>query len=182
MTNTLGNQSSRRKTKYDTRSADELKGTILKEQQKLEKILEQKVKEFKKPKKGEESYYFLCVEGGDYLIATPNSFASSHRTLDIYFNDLATNYKAQEKLGLASRTFIKPDVSYANPMEGEDLREAVAVYLACLQGENPKEERDAKLNYLMENNFIRILCQKDDPKDVNSTDDIDELIGLLEMG
>jgi hypothetical protein len=45
MTNTLGNQSNRRKTKYDTRSADELKTRVMSVKPKKQKTVENKVEE-----------------------------------------------------------------------------------------------------------------------------------------
>jgi len=105
------------------------------------------------------TYYFLNSKG--YSLATPNGFASSERTIDIPFHDLANNYDLQEKLNMLSRVLIEPDVlpPLAYPLEGEKLIEGVAIYLAAFC-DDPKERKQRR-EYLINNGLVRVLITND---------------------
>jgi len=97
--------------------------------------------------------YFLMCE--DVLIATPDCFASSERTQDINFFDLAESHALQTKARMASSVFIEPLVSYATPSVGNELHKNVACYLSAFK-QDPSKQKEA-FDYLMTNPVIRIL-------------------------
>lgn len=99
-----------------------------------------------------ELTYFLM--SNDALIATPDCFASSQRTQDISFFDLAEDYDLQTKANMASAVFIRPCYSWSKPSTGSDLHKNVASYLAKFK---PIPEQSTVNAFLMTNPVIRIL-------------------------
>jgi len=77
----------------------------------------------------------------DVLIATPDCFASSERTQEISFFDLAESYDLQTKAHMASAVFIKPLVSYATPSVGSELHKSVACYLSAFKQDISKQKK-----------------------------------------
>jgi len=104
-------------------------------------------------------YFFLVTE--QYAIGTPRGMAASDRTIDVHFKDLAENYDLQCKLKLLSAVLLKPvwNPPLAYPMEGQELVEHAATYLAAFS-DNPKE-RELRRDYLTNNGLVRILVSDD---------------------
>ena len=104
-------------------------------------------------------YFFLVTE--QYVLGTPRGMATSDKTIDIPFQNLAENYDLQIKLNLGSAVFIKPVVlpPLAYPMQGSELHNAVAVFLSAF-ADDPTEQQQRK-NYLVNNGLVRILVTDD---------------------
>lgn len=105
-----------------------------------------------------EPWYVLMLD--DYLLAKPKAFASSNRTQDIKFFDLAVNLELQYRMKLASAVFISPINPFAKPATGRKLLEYVARYLAAFKLK--KEGQDHIYEYLMGNGDLRILWLKEE--------------------
>lgn len=104
-------------------------------------------------------YFFLVNK--DYTIGTSRGMASSDRTIDMHFHDLAENYNLQLKLKLASAVFIKPNVHppLAYPMYGSELHQAVASFISDFADDCV--ERQQRKDYLTNNGLVRILVTND---------------------
>ena len=103
-------------------------------------------------------YFFLVTER--YVLGTPKGIATSDRTIDVHFKDLAEDYDLQCKLHLASAALIKP--LYATltcPLEGHELVKHTATFLAAFSGDS--KEREQKKDYLTNNGLVRILILED---------------------
>jgi len=85
--------------------------------------------------------------------------ASSDRTIDMPFQDLAENYDLQTRLKLLSADLIKPDDMYADPLSGSKLHQAVASYLSAFASD-PTEQQQRR-DYLTNNGLVRILVSND---------------------
>jgi len=96
--------------------------------------------------------FFLVTER--YNLGTPKGIAASKRTFDVPFDDFAFNIDLQEELKLGCSVFARPDVSYATPLVGQELRRGVAVFLAAFSDD--PEERQRRRDYLLNNGTVRI--------------------------
>lgn len=101
-------------------------------------------------------YYFHIAD--EYTLGTPDSISDSERTVDVLFHDFAQNYDLQTRLKLASTVFIKPVYGppLAYPMQGQELIESVARYLAVFTED--KKEKKLEIDYLVNNGLVRILA------------------------
>jgi len=116
----------------------------------------------KQTKENTTPYFFLINE--KYIIGTPRSMSASDQTMDVKFNDFATDWDLQKKLNLGSYLMESLWVgSCAHPFNEKKLIDGVAVYLAAFAA-NPEEEQQRR-DYLMKNGLIRILIQDDKLKE-----------------
>jgi hypothetical protein len=88
--------------------------------------------------------FFLITE--DYVIGTPRVIGLSDRTLDIKFDEFASNHDLQTRLHLLSACL---DFNRTN------LKELVACYLSSFN--NNQTEMELNENYLLNNGVVRIL-------------------------
>lgn len=106
-------------------------------------------------KQKEIPYFFLI--GEDRTIGTPLGIASSDRTIDVQFQDLAENYDLQCKLNLGSAVFLKPAWSppLGRALRGEELYSHVAGFMSSFS-DNPAV-REQRRDYLINNGLVRVL-------------------------
>jgi hypothetical protein len=166
MTNTLGNQSNRRKTKYDTRSADELKTRVMSVKPKRKKTVESKV-----DSAGDGIFDFYLMSS-EYKLGTPKRFIGLSAIAHINFFNFAENYELLNKLEMPHdhpNPFTSGQV-YEN--QKTQLKEKLMERL--ISNSMTEKERSWKEYYLYSNGVITIHTPKDESYD--KINEIQEII------
>jgi hypothetical protein len=151
MTNTLGNQQSRRKTKYDNRSAEDLKARVMSVKPKKQKTVKSKIEQTATT--SDECFYFY-IKGDEYMLGTPEKFVGIGKKTNIPFYQFVESQKLQKKLGF---NYSQPD-PFASPQAYENEKRVLGVTLAnkLTSDSITKEERILKKDYLYDDGIITI--------------------------